>query len=228
MSSKQELRDEIAELSESRDGWASAADTLRWERNRARRERDEARAEVAALVSERNDALDRLNKAQGLIRALATSKPAQPRPFQVGDRVRVAEGAKARNSHGQPMDSYASGREGEVEQVHQDGDLWLGMHGYNHVAVRDALIRVSPEFCTLIPADGPALAWDTPADLDPAPTHQGVTLYLPDGGQVWIPCEDPDLDEDTKGLWVLPTGCTPGQVGAWVNPAAIVAAVVNR
>lgn len=230
MTSKQELRDEIAELNESRLAWreeayaaASQRDRLkvdiaevRTERDRAVRERDLARREVAALVSERNDALDRLAAAQGTIRDLTAPEPAQVRPFRVGDRVRVAEGATWRPLFGSPTSSRVSGREGTVDDIACDGDLYVidGRGDVNGYA--------SSQFCTLIPPTSEPTS-EPNVEAPPAPT-QGVTLHLPDGTRVEIPCEGGKVVDDGS-LWVA--SATDGTV-AWINPAAVVAAVVNR
>ena len=227
MTSKQELRDEIAELNESRLAWreeayaaASQRDRLkvdiaevRTERDRAVRERDLARHEVAALVSERNDALDRLAAAQGTIRDLTAPEPAQVRPFRVGDRVRVAEGATWRAGDTRPH-SAMGGRSGVVWHVYGDEDVSVrALDG-------EGCDAVSPEFCTLI-VDEPEPTPEPNVEAPPATTcravanlrgeHLACDIKRPhdvhgniSAGLIWAETGEPSSFETPRSEWSHP------------------------
>ena len=132
MSTKQELRDGYDRMSEAAGEWRKKAIGLR-------RELDDALAELAAVRSERDAALAALTE---LRQADPLTTPA-PRPFRVGDRVRVSEGATYRTASGLPLTSRAVGLFGQVTRIARDGDLWV------HVGSGSG-DWASPEFCTLI------------------------------------------------------------------------------
>ena len=139
MSTKQELRAIIDDL---RDRLHS----LRTERNALRDELTAARADLAQLRDQ--------------LAAREVSTPA-PRPFRVGDRVRVAEGATYLLGLSGKRTSRASGRVGVVREVWSDGDLVIDTE-------TDHGCAASPEFCTLIEpervtltlADGTRITFD--------------------------------------------------------------------
>ena len=126
-------------------------DVLRGQVVSLRREVNDLNREVTAAHAERDNL-----RAQLATRQADTPNP---RPFRVGDRVRVSQGATFQA--GGPWGSSVQGEEGVVSVVWPDGDLT--------VDVGDLMGCTSPEFCTLIEPE--------PEPTTPTPSVRVEVVY---------------------------------------------------